>query len=69
MKIIEKKDYEDISIEEAKQYECCKNLNDEQITDLLETIRTFCEITYYNFAKKKEEQYNGNGSIPYNIAC
>lgn len=68
MKIIHRKD-QDITIEEARQFECCKNLNDEQITDLLETIRTFCEITYYNFAKKKEEQYNGNGSIPYNIAC
>ncbi len=47
----------------------CKNLNDEQITDLLETIRTFCEIAYYNFAKKKEGQNNGGENISYNIAC
>ena len=67
MKIVHSKNQdEDITIEEARTFECCKNLTDEQITELLETIRTFTEITYYTFASK-EEQHNGRNSS-YNIA-
>jgi ribosomal protein L12E/L44/L45/RPP1/RPP2 len=49
---------EDVTIEEARAFECCKDLNDEQIKELLENIRIFTEIAYSAYAKKKEEQEN-----------
>lgn len=69
MRIIHSKNQdEDITVEEAKEFECCKNLTDEQITELLETIRTFAEITYYTFARNNEEK-NQEGEEPdYSIA-
>ena len=67
MRIVHSKNQdEDITVEEARTFECCKNLTDAQITELLETIRTFTEITYYTFASK-EKQDDGEYS-PYNIA-
>jgi hypothetical protein len=59
---------EDITIEEARTFECCKNLTDEQITELLETIRAFTEIAYYTFAKNNEEQNKGEEESDYGIA-
>lgn len=59
---------EDLTIEEAKEFECCKNLTDEQITELLETIRTFTEITYYTFAQNNEQQDKGKAEPDYGIA-
>jgi hypothetical protein len=47
---------EDLTLEEAKQFECCKDLSDEQIIELLNTIKTFCEITFSIYAKEKESQ-------------
>jgi hypothetical protein len=67
MRIVHSKNRdEDITVEEARTFECCKNLTDEQITELLETIRTFTEITYYTFASKEKQEDGGNN--PYNIA-
>ena len=69
MNIVHRKNQdEDLTIEEAKEFECCKNLTDEQIKELLETIRTFTEITYYTFARNNEEQNKGGEESDYGIA-
>lgn len=49
---------EDLTVEEARTFECCKDLTDEQIKELLDTIRTFTEIAYSIFAKKQAEREN-----------
>lgn len=49
---------EDLTLEEAKQFECCKDLTDEQISELLETIRKFTETAYYVYAKNYPEGRN-----------
>ena len=59
---------EDITIEEARTFECCKDLTDEQITELLETIRTFTEIAYYTFAQNNEQEDKGEEESSYRIA-
>ena len=54
MRILEKKNnYEDLTFEEAKEFEFCKNLTDEQIKELMEAVKIFTEIVYATFAKKK----------------
>ncbi len=62
MKVIYRKDKqeetEDITLEEAKQYECCKDLTDEQISELLETIRKFTKTAYYVYAKNYPDGRN-----------
>ncbi len=74
MKIIQlKNEQEDISIKEARQFECCKDMSDEQIAELLETIRKFTEITYSIHARNIDNQqvlikpFEGNDV--YKIAC
>lgn len=47
---------EDLTLDEAKQLECCKDLSDEQIIELLRTIKIFCEITFSIYSKEKESQ-------------
>ena len=47
---------EDLTLEEAKAFECCKDLTDEEIIQLLETIRTFTEIVYSVYAKQNGYQ-------------
>ena len=59
MKIMfRKEEQEDITVEEAKTFECCKDLTDEQIKELLDNIITFTEIAYSVFAKKQNEEKN-----------
>jgi hypothetical protein len=57
MEIIENKNknkkYEDLTLEEAKEFEYCKNLTDEEIKELLEAVKIFTEIVYIAFAKEK----------------
>jgi len=69
MKIIHMKNQEeDLTIEEAKTFECCNDLTDEQISELLETIRAFTEIAYYTFAQNNEQQEKGEEESSYRIA-
>jgi hypothetical protein len=69
MRIIYRKNQdEDLTIEEAKTFECCKDLTDEQISELLETIRAFTEIVYYTFAQNNEQQDKGEDESSYRIA-
>jgi hypothetical protein len=60
MPIIENKkwrnDCEDLTLEEAKQFDCCKDLTDDEIKELLEVLKVFTEIAYSVFAKKKAEE-------------
>ena len=54
MRILDKKNNgEDLTFEEAKEFEFCKNLTDEQIKELMEAVKIFTEIVYATFAKKK----------------
>ena len=48
---------EDLTVEEAKAFDCCKNMNDKEIQDLLDTIRTFTEIGYSICAKNSDKLY------------
>lgn len=47
---------EDITVEEARTYECCKGLTNEQIEELLNNIKVFTEIAYSAFANKQAEK-------------
>lgn len=46
----------DLTLEEAKQFDCCKGLTEEEIKELLEELKIFTEIAYAIFAKQKEEE-------------
>lgn len=48
--------YEDLTLEEAKAFDCCKDLTDDEINELLEVLKVFTEIAYSVFAKKKAEK-------------
>jgi hypothetical protein len=43
---------EDLTIEEAKAFECCKGLSDKEILELLKTVKTFCEVAFSIHSKK-----------------
>lgn len=55
MKIIDiaNRNGEDLTLEEAKVFDCCKGLTDDEIKELLEELKVFTEIAYAIFAKKK----------------
>jgi len=46
---------EDLTLEEAKKFDCCKDLNDEETKELLEVLKIFTEIAFSVYAKKKVE--------------
>jgi len=48
-------DCEDLTLEEAKQFDCCKELTDDEIKELLEVLKIFTEISFSVFAKKKAQ--------------
>ncbi len=60
-----KSEEEDLTIEEAKEFECCKDLTDEEIKELLETIRIFTEIAFCAFANNKKNDQD----LSYNNAA
>ena len=69
MKIVNNENQtEDLTVEEAKTFESCKDMTDEQIKELLETIRIFTEIAYSAFAAKKAKEESGE-DIQCNIAA
>ena len=49
---------EDITIEEVRQFERFKNYTDEQVLELLVTIKTYTQIIYNLLSKQSE-----NGKI------
>jgi len=48
----------DLTLEEAKQFECCKDLTDEQILELIEAVKILTEVVYSVHAKRKARQEN-----------
>lgn len=50
------KNCEDLTLQEATQFDCCKDLTEEEIKELLEELKVFTEIAYAIFAKQKEEE-------------
>ena len=52
-----KNQMEDLTVEDAKAFACCKNMTDEEIKELLDTIKTFTEIGYSICAKNSDKLY------------
>jgi hypothetical protein len=46
----------DVTLEEAKQLDCCKDLTDEQVLELIEAVIVLTEMVYSVHAKKKAQQ-------------
>jgi hypothetical protein len=73
MKIAEQKNSnkkcEDLTIEEAKEFEYCKNLTDEEIKELLQAVKIFTEIVYIAFAKKKLKAKKREENDDYKMAA
>lgn len=50
------KNCEDLTLEEAKQFDSCKDLTDDEIKELLEVLKEFTEIAYAIYAKQKAKK-------------
>jgi hypothetical protein len=44
---------EDLTLQEAKEFECCKGLTDDEINELLEVLKIFSQVAYNLYAKQK----------------
>lgn len=58
---------EDLTLEEAKKIDCCKDLTDEEIKELLEVLKVFTEISFAVFQKKKAQA--GKENEDYGLAA
>jgi hypothetical protein len=44
---------EDLTLQEAKQFDCCKHLSDDEILELLDVLKVFTQVAYSVFAKQR----------------
>lgn len=51
---------EDLTIEEARALGGCEDLTDEEVKEMLEVVKTFCDITYATYSKKKVKDAQEN---------
>ena len=53
----------DISLQEAREFECCKGLSDEEINELLEVLKIFSQVAYNLYAKQKLKKEQSNEEL------
>ena len=59
---------EDLTLVEAKKFDCCKDLTEDEIKELLEVLKVFTEISFAVFQKKKSQAIKEK-NMDYNIAA